>query len=180
MHVQSCCFLVFFAVLVAVVVVVVALTPFCFGGWQPPLWLCSHYTRYLFVPMWKAIRGILFSNLRLRGRPGRDGCQTALWDCFGGRIFNIAANSSPKTVPQCTISTRSPAQPQSGERMAMAQNWNELFTHIEHRKGVVARRVWCTNPSPHFWIFTFASFRLPSSLLLIYFRYSPELTPLRC
>ena len=37
---------------------------------------------------------------------------------FGGRIFNMAANSFPKTVPQCTlttISTRSPAQPQSGE-----------------------------------------------------------------
>ena len=37
---------------------------------------------------------------------------------FWGRIFNMAANSLPKIVPQCTlttISTRSPAQPQSGE-----------------------------------------------------------------
>ena len=37
---------------------------------------------------------------------------------FWGRIFNMAANSSAKTFPQCTlttISTRSPAQPQSGE-----------------------------------------------------------------
>ena len=44
--------------------------------------------------------------------------QSALWDCFGGRIFNMVANSSPKAVPQCTlttISTRSPSQPQSGE-----------------------------------------------------------------
>ena len=32
-------------------------------------------------------------------------CQTALWDCFGGRIFNMAANSSLKTVPQCTLTT---------------------------------------------------------------------------
>ena len=56
----------------------------------------------------------VFATLRLRGRPGRDGCQTALWVCFGGRTFNTAANSSPKTVPQCTlttITTRSPAQP---------------------------------------------------------------------
>ena len=26
---------------------------------------------------------VLFANLRLRGRPSRDGCQSALWDCFG-------------------------------------------------------------------------------------------------
>ena len=45
--------------------------------------------------------------------------QSALWDCFGGRIFNMVANSSPKAVPQCTltiISTRSPSQPQSGKQ----------------------------------------------------------------
>ena len=67
----------------------------------------------------------LLATLRLRGTSGRDGCQvqkkkkkSALWDCFGGRIFNMAANLSPKIVPQCaltTISTRSSAQPQSGE-----------------------------------------------------------------
>ena len=37
---------------------------------------------------------------------------------IGGRIFNMAANSSPKTVPECTstvILTRFLAQPQSGE-----------------------------------------------------------------
>ena len=46
-------------------------------------------------------------TLSLRGRAGQDGCQSALWDCFG----------RPKTVPHCTsttISTKSPAQPQSG------------------------------------------------------------------
>ena len=84
--------------------------------------------------MWKAIRGILFATLRLRGRPGRDGWQSVLWDCFGRRIFNMAANSFPKTVPQCTISIRSPAQSQSGEWMAMAQNWtsrsHDVITHI--------------------------------------------------
>ena len=36
---------------------------------------------------------------------GGDGCQSALWDCFKGSIFNMAANSSPKIVPQCTLTT---------------------------------------------------------------------------
>ena len=36
----------------------------------------------------------LLATLRLRDRPGRDGCQSALWDCFGERIFNMAANSN--------------------------------------------------------------------------------------
>ena len=40
---------------------------------------------------------------------------------------------TPKTVPRCTISTRSLAQPKSGEWMTMAQNWNKSFTHLEHR-----------------------------------------------
>ena len=26
----------------------------------------------------------LFATLRLRGRPGRDGCPSAMWDCFKG------------------------------------------------------------------------------------------------
>ena len=58
------------------------------------------------------------ATLRLRWSPGRDGCQSALWDCFDGRICRHVENASPKTVPQCTltiISTRSPAQPQSDE-----------------------------------------------------------------
>ena len=58
------------------------------------------------------------SSLRLCERPGRDSYQSALWNCFGGRIFNMAANSSPKTVPECTLTTiltQSLAQLQSGE-----------------------------------------------------------------
>ena len=42
-----------------------------------------------------------------------DGCQSALWDCFKGSIFNMAANSSPKTVPQCTLTTMSPGLPRN-------------------------------------------------------------------
>ena len=55
----------------------------------------------------------LLATLRLRWRLSRDGCQSALWDCFGGRICRHVENMSPKTVPQCTlttISSRSPAQ----------------------------------------------------------------------
>ena len=56
--------------------------------------------------------------LRLREGSSRGGCQSALWDCFSGRICRHVENASPKKVPQCTlttISTRSPAQPRSGE-----------------------------------------------------------------
>ena len=52
---------------------------------------------------------------------------SALWDCFGGRTFNMAANLCPKTVPQCTlttISTQSSAQSQSGEL-----SWSLLGRH---------------------------------------------------
>ena len=58
------------------------------------------------------------SHLRLRGGSGRGGCQSALWDCFSGRISRHVENASPKKVPQCTsttIWTRSPAQTRSGE-----------------------------------------------------------------
>ena len=55
----------------------------------------------------------LFATLRLRGRPARDACESALWDYFGGRIFNMAANLSPKTVPQCTFTTISTGLPRN-------------------------------------------------------------------
>ena len=45
---------------------------------------------------------MVFATLRLRGGTGRDGCQSALWDCFGGRICRHVENASPKTVPQYT------------------------------------------------------------------------------
>ena len=50
-------------------------------------------------------------HLRLREGSSRGGCQSALWDCFSGRICRHVENASPKKVPQCTlttISTRSP------------------------------------------------------------------------
>ena len=36
------------------------------------------------------------------------GCESALWDCFGGRICRHVENASPKTVPQCTFQTSLP------------------------------------------------------------------------
>ena len=42
------------------------------------------------------------------GRPGRGGCRSALWDCFGGQISLHVENASPKTVPQ---GTRQPTRP---------------------------------------------------------------------
>ena len=38
----------------------------------------------------------LLATLRLCGRPGRRWMSSALWDCFGGRIFNMVATSSSK------------------------------------------------------------------------------------
>ena len=38
----------------------------------------------------------IFSTLRLRGRLGRDGCQCALWDCFGGKITAMLKMRPPK------------------------------------------------------------------------------------
>ena len=46
---------------------------------------------------------VRFATLRLRRRPGRDGCQSALWDCFGEQICSHVENASPKTVPQCLM-----------------------------------------------------------------------------
>ena len=38
----------------------------------------------------------VLATLRLRTGPGRDGCQCALWDCFGGRICRHVENACPK------------------------------------------------------------------------------------
>ena len=54
-------------------------------------------------------------------RPGRDG---ALWDCFRGSILNMTANLFPKggpTMHLTSISTRSPAPPQSDEYLSLSQ-----------------------------------------------------------
>ena len=55
----------------------------------------------------------LFATLRLRGRLGPDGCQSALWDCFGGQFRRHNENASPKTVPQCTWPPSRPGLPRN-------------------------------------------------------------------
>ena len=79
----------------------------------------------------------------LAREPGRDGCQSALWDCFRGRIFNMAANSSPQTAPQCTlttISTRSPTQPQRGE-LRVRSLALPVFTKAKKREHLESSRI---------------------------------------
>ena len=62
---------------------------------------------------------------------------------FWGTYFQHGGKFVPQlTVPQCTISIRSPAQPQSGEWMAMAQNWNESFTWRDHTHRTSYRSGW--------------------------------------
>ena len=41
------------------------------------LWVCRPVLKIL----------TLFATLRFRGRPGRDGCQSPLSDCFGGHCY---------------------------------------------------------------------------------------------
>ena len=50
----------------------------------------------------------VFAILRLHGSPGQDGSQSALWDCFWGRICRHDENASHKTVPQCTLKPSRP------------------------------------------------------------------------
>ena len=38
----------------------------------------------------------IFTTLSLRGRPGRDGCQSALWDCFGNTFSTWRQIRPPK------------------------------------------------------------------------------------
>ena len=91
-----------------------------------------------------------FATLRLRGRPGRDGFKVHCGPFLGVHIFNMAANLSPKMVPQCTltiISTRSPAQPQNGE---YDMHTNETFRTNEEQYGhypIKERRFHCCSSS---------------------------------
>ena len=47
-------------------------------------------------PIHLLMYSMLFANLRLRGRPSRDGCQCALWDCFGRAFSAWGQIRSPK------------------------------------------------------------------------------------
>ena len=91
----------------------------------------------------------VFATLRLHRRPGHDGCQSTLWDCFGEHIFNMVANLSSKTPPQCTlttISTRSPTQPQSGE-----YSFHKLKPHV------ISRHAYETRHSAYWGVVKFAN-----------------------
>ena len=44
---------------------------------------------------WNIVNCRLFATSRLWGRPGRNSCQSALWDCFWGRICRHVENAAP-------------------------------------------------------------------------------------
>ena len=74
-----------------------------------------------------------FATLRLRGRLGRDGCQVHCGTVLRPNFQHCG--KFVKTVPQCTFttsSTRSPAQPQSGE---YSMHTNETFRANKGRHG---------------------------------------------
>ena len=112
--------------------------------------LTMDYTLQLLVYLKSAVKYMarVFATLRLHGRPGHDSCQSALWDCFGGHIFNMVANLSPKIVPQCTLTTiltRSPTQPQSGE-----YSFHKLKSHV------TSKHAYETRHSAYWGVVTFA------------------------
>ena len=81
-------------------------------------WPCSDiFVHCDSLSIYSNVRGI--GHFKVARETGSRRLSSALWDSFGGRIFNIATNLFPKTVPQCTlttISTRSPAQLQMANR----------------------------------------------------------------
>ena len=108
------------------------------------------------------------SHLRLREGSGRGGCQRALWDCFSGRICRHVENASPKKVPQCaltTSSTRSPAQPRSGEchenilvLCQLSAALPNTFTHTQillssYEENIIPKNVSGSTGQNNFWSF---------------------------
>ena len=78
-------------------------------------------------------------------RPGQDGCQSALWDCFGGTHFQHGCNFAPKTVPQCTFSWQ-PSRPGLPRNLKVANIWEKMLTlwSNQQRSGVF----WLSKTSP--------------------------------
>ena len=98
----------------------------------------------------------LSTTLREIENPGRDRCQSALWDCFGGWICRHIENASPKTVPQCTlttISTRSPAQLQGGEFANKLQKIlvNDKITALSVNKCLASTKSNVTKNDNELW-----------------------------
>ena len=58
-------------------------------------------------------RRSVISLFEVARRPGRDGCQSALWDCFGERISRHVKNLLPETVPQCLLKPSRPGLPRN-------------------------------------------------------------------
>ena len=63
------------------------------------------------------------------------GCESALWDCFGGRICRHVENASPKTVPQCTLTTSNPVS-------RATSNQPRFLRRMECRKPPPLHKIW--------------------------------------
>ena len=85
----------------------------------------------------------VFATLSLRGRPGQDGCQSALWDCFGRRIFNMAAVLPPK---QSRNALWQPSRPGLPGNFKVANIWEKMLTlwPNQQHSGVL----WLSKTSP--------------------------------
>ena len=63
------------------------------------------------------------------------GCESALWDCFWGRICRQVENASPKTVPQCTLTTSNPVS-------RATSNQPRFPRRMECRKPPPLHKIW--------------------------------------
>ena len=122
-----------------------------------------------------------------------------LWGCAEDRVEMVLkvycgtvlgdAFSTWRQIRPPKQSHNAPSRSDLPPNLKVANEWRwhrtgrVVHTTWSHTSNIVpewlARRIWYTNPYLHFWIFTSVSFRLPSSLLLIYSRYCSELPPLR-
>ena len=84
---------------------------------------------------------------------GRDGCQSALWDCFGGRICRHVENASPKQSHNAFWQLsrhRSSAEHQSGDpntdlntgvlEMSKKLEWGMMKTRAESERKEMRRK----------------------------------------
>ena len=91
----------------------------------------------------ESTRASVFATLKLRGRPGQDSCQSALWDCFGRRIFNMPAILPPK---QSHNALWQPSRPGHPRNLKVANIWEKILTlwPNQQRSGML----WLSKTSP--------------------------------
>ena len=90
----------------------------------------------------------LFVTLRLRGRLGRDGCPSALWDCSGRRIYGHVGMRPPKQSHNALWQTSRPSLPRNlkvanGGLIAVRLVQRASYGHfIKKRMLALGKPVW--------------------------------------